>query len=392
MIELAPTTAAKIASGAYTIRKDVEWSVMQALGKAAIDMNLGIVDNFTMQASDRFKGSSGGNLIRTEAGFGYLAEGVNSRKNELLIGVRGTVHALDWVTDLSQALRRGPSGHGVHGGFMRTFDSFEPVIGEYLRKSGSLSAVHVVGHSLGGALATLVADYLQLRGLHVKLYTFGCPRVGMKDFSEYLTDKLKPENIYRVSNQSDPVTMVPIFPFMHTPHDRAQYLIPSWHCINPFNHMMGKYIPNVEGKSWGNLNDAATQKSWSEQTEQWLEIAGSSGSGIQMYSAKTLWMIMKALNWIVGKALGAVGAGAGLVALGAATALDQLSQILHQGILESIKIADWVTNLISAIMKFLGRTVATGTKMTANFIRWVLELLFRSLSTMAYLALHNANK
>ncbi len=389
---LNPTEAANIAAGVYNLRVERLWSNIQRGGQEAVNELLKITDKFTMQQSDRFKGTSGGNLVRTEAGFGFLAEGVNTYKGELLIGVRGTVHALDWVTDLSQALRRGPSGFGVHGGFMRTFDSFEPVIGNYLRQSGNLGTVHVVGHSLGGALATLVADYLQLRGLHVKLYTFGCPRVGMKDFSQSLTDKLKPENIYRVCNQSDPVTMVPIFPFMHTPNDQAQYLIPSWHGINPFNHMMGKYIPSVEGQSWANLNEAATKKSWSEQAEQWLETAGSSGSGIQMYSAKTMWMITKALDWIIGKVLGGVGATAGLAALGAATVLDQLSQILHQGILESVKVAEWVGNLIAGIMKFLGRTAVTGAKMTVHFIRWVLDLLFRSIASMAYMALYNANK
>ncbi|MEN9868033.1 MAG: hypothetical protein RL748_3623 [Pseudomonadota bacterium] len=392
MNELNPSMAAGIASGVYTLRKDADWNTMQALGKKIIDTNLGITDQFSLQPSDRFKGTSGGNLIRTEAGFGYLAEGVNTRKGELLIGIRGTVHALDWVTDLAQALRRGPSGHPVHGGFLRTFESFEPVIGEYLRHAGSLSTVHVVGHSLGGALATLTADYLQLRGMNVKLYSFGSPRVGTNTFSQYLTQKLKAENVFRVSNQSDPVTMVPIFPFFHVPNDQAQYLIPSWHGINPFNHMMGKYIPSVEGKTWANLNEQASKKSWSEQVELWLESAGSNSSGIQMYSAKALWMIMKALNWIVGQALHAVGVVAGLGALGVVTVLDQLTQILHQGVLESIKIAEWVGSLIAGIMKFLGRTVVAGAKMTANFIRWVLELLFKTLSTMAYMALHNANK
>jgi hypothetical protein len=110
-----------------------------------------------------------------------------------------------------------------------------------------------------------------------------------------------------------------------------------------------------------------------------------------MYSAKALWMIMKALDWIVAKTLGVVGMAGGLGVLGMVTVIDQLTQILHQGVLESLSIKESVTSLISSIMKFLGRTVTAGTKLTVSFIRWVLDLLFQALSTMAYMALRLAN-
>lgn len=390
MSELHITDAAEIARGVYALRQDVNWNTLQGLGQDGIDIALKIDGQFSMR-SERFKGTSGGNLLRTEAGFGYVAEGVGTRNGELLIGIRGTVTALDWVTDFAQGLEHGPSGHIVHGGFMRTFNSFEPTIAAYFRNNRSNpSTVHIVGHSLGGALATLTADYLKLRGLNVQLYTFGSPRVGTSEFSVYLTDKLKEENIFRVSNQSDPVTMVPIFPFLHVPHNSAQYLIPSWHGINPFNHFKDAYVSNVKGKDWQHLKNSAATKTWTEQTEMWLQSAGSNGSGIQMYSAKTLWMIMKALDWIIGKALGIVDMRVGLAALGVVTVLDQLTQILYQGVLESIEIAGFVSNLLSGIMKFLGRTLVVA-KLTVSFIRWVLDLLFQALSTMAYMALRQAN-
>jgi triacylglycerol lipase len=227
--------------------------------------------------------------------------------------------------------------------------------------------------------------------MNVQLYTFGSPRVGTRAFSTDLTNRLKEKNVFRVSNQADPVTMVPIFPFLHVPFNTAQYLIPSWHGINPTNHFKDAYVSNVKGKTWQNMKDCATTKSWSEQTQIWLQSAGSSSSGIQMYSAKALWMIMKALDWIVAKTLGVVGMAGGLGVLGMVTVIDQLTQILHQGVLESLSIKESVTSLISSIMKFLGRTVTAGTKLTVSFIRWVLDLLFQALSTMAYMALRLAN-
>ncbi len=390
--ELSPTEAAKIAEGVYTIRKDGDWKIIKSTNQTFIDDTLKISHNFSLPPGNRFKGSSGGNIFRTEAGFGYLAEGVNSRKNELLIGIRGTVHALDWVTDAAQAIGAGPSGLPVHGGFQRTFESFESVIHEYFRQNRSNpSTIHIVGHSLGGALATLAADSLSERGQNVKLYTFGSPRVGTMSFSDNLAGKLDASNMFRVSNQSDPVTMVPIYPFIHVPNNSAQYLIPSWHGINFCNHFKDRYVSNVERKAWASLANSAAGKSWSEQAEAWLDATSSNGGVIQMYSAKVLWMIMRCLDWILGKAAKATGRVVGMTALGLVTIVDRLTMILHEGILESVAIAESAGKLISAIMKFMGRTVVAGTKLTVTFIRWVLDLLFRTLATIAYRALYLAN-
>ena len=47
--------------------------------------------------------------------------------------------------------------------------------------------VTVVGHSLGGALATRAAELVtELELKNVRLYTFGCPRVGNAAFAKAL--------------------------------------------------------------------------------------------------------------------------------------------------------------------------------------------------------------
>src|SRR5262249_17886627 len=77
--------------------------------------------------------------------------------------------------------------------------------------------IHCVGHSLGGAVANLVAYYLKSSYANdVKLYTFGAPRVGTYfGLPKALEKKLGESNIYRVSHQLDPITMIPTFPFLH---------------------------------------------------------------------------------------------------------------------------------------------------------------------------------
>lgn len=390
-VALGAEQAAKIADGVYLVRRERNWDDIKSGGQEEVDKRLKIWKQFSMDSKNRFSGSSGGNLYRGESGFGYIAEGLGTRKHEVLIGIRGTVTAVDWVTDALQGLHPGPSGFAVHSGFLRTFESFEPVLRDYLRRAHkNPTTIHIVGHSLGGALATLAADYLAARSLDVKLYTFGSPRVGTNTFSEQLSSKVKPANMFRVSNQSDPVTMVPIFPFIHVPNNSAQYMIPSWGGVNFCNHFMERYIASCQEKEWANLKPSV-EASMSGQAMAWLESASASGGAVQMYSAKTLWMIMKCLNLILSAAAEATNVSTGLAALGLVTVVDHLTMILHRGILESKKIKNNAVKLISVIMKFLGRTFVAGTNLTVSFIRWVLDLLFRALSTMAYQALRIAN-
>jgi triacylglycerol lipase len=389
-VALGAAQAANIADGVYALRRASKWDDIKSGGQEEIDKNLNIWKQFSMDSKNRFSGTSGGNLYRGESGFGYIAEGLGIRKHEVLISMRGTVTAVDWVTDLVQTLHRGPSGSSVHGGFLRTFESFEPALRNYFHSHRNPTTIHIVGHSLGGALATIAADYLAALQLDVKLYTFGSPRVGTNNFSEQLSKNVKPANMFRVSNQSDPVTMLPTFPFIHVPNNSAQYMIPSWGAVNFCNHFMDRYIQSCQQKDWANLK-VSTDATLSGQAMAWLESASAGNGSVQMYSAKTLWMIMKCLSLIVDAVAETTNVAAGLVALGLVTVVDHLTMILHRGILESQKIKNSATKLISVTMKFLGRSFVAGTNLTVSFIRWVLDLLFRALSTMAYQALRIAN-
>ena len=69
------------------------------------------------------------------------------------------------------------------------------------------------GHSLGAAVATLSGIDLIQRGYNVSLYTFGSPRIGNKDFSDYagalfanLSDSF---NSYRFTHNRDIIPHVP---------------------------------------------------------------------------------------------------------------------------------------------------------------------------------------
>ena len=101
----------------------------------------------------------------------------------------------------------------VHEGFQDAFHAsalhIGRIIGEYLKPNHQL---WLTGHSLGGALAVLLAATLLESKLPVHgLYTFGAPRVGDKRFARTLNAALKGKAAnWRVANEGDIVPHVPL--------------------------------------------------------------------------------------------------------------------------------------------------------------------------------------
>ncbi|KAK6117375.1 hypothetical protein DH2020_048893 [Rehmannia glutinosa] len=112
----------------------------------------------------------------------------------------------------------------VHSGFLSAYDSvrtrlislIKQAIGHSRDESLDLLAkwhIYVTGHSLGGALATLLALELSSSQLakhgaiSVTMYNFGSPRVGNRRFAEIYNEKVK--DSWRVVNHRDIIPTVP---------------------------------------------------------------------------------------------------------------------------------------------------------------------------------------
>ncbi|KAG9137502.1 hypothetical protein Leryth_016797 [Lithospermum erythrorhizon] len=113
----------------------------------------------------------------------------------------------------------------VHSGFLSAYDSvrtrlillIKQAVG-YMDRDDDMDPlckwhVYVTGHSLGGALATLLALELtsgQLAksgAISVTMYNFGSPRVGNRKFAEVYNKKIK--DSWRVVNHRDIIPTVP---------------------------------------------------------------------------------------------------------------------------------------------------------------------------------------
>ena len=129
----------------------------------------------------------------------------------VVVAFRGTeiLSAKDRATDANLKLVGDPvSGGRVHAGFKAAVDSVFPVLEDAILQAAP-AEVSVTGHSLGGALATLVAHRLHKTGREIReVITFGSPRCGDSLFAAEYNRDLRVRTL-RHQNCCDIVTRVP---------------------------------------------------------------------------------------------------------------------------------------------------------------------------------------
>jgi len=122
-----------------------------------------------------------------------------------LLALRGTQpdNISDIAHDLKAYMVPWPESAGrVHAGFAGAIRSILPQIRQWLARTGlQASRMIITGHSLGAAMATLLASVLTPEWL----VTMGSPRVGDEDFVR----TVKPANSVRLVDCCDVVTEVP---------------------------------------------------------------------------------------------------------------------------------------------------------------------------------------
>ncbi len=150
-----------------------------------------------------------------------------TEKNLILISFRGTAGVNDVLTDINSTAVSYEHGK-VHKGFYdsseaaRSMENVIPVLDPIHQRSSSLNSVIrnaknentiflVVGHSLGGAIATLYSTSLLNRGVpksKILVYTYGAPSVGDMTYVNTYDGNLY---LHRVRNQYDPVPFAAYF-------------------------------------------------------------------------------------------------------------------------------------------------------------------------------------
>lgn len=175
---------------------------------------------------------------------------------ELVITVRGTDSYTDIVHDINiwqtkcvdgpHSLASMNNQAACHSGFLSCFSNIYDDVLEWLNaeeQRTQFKQLTLTGHSLGGAVATLLAYHLAQSRLHTKqnmrVVTFGSPRVGNHAF-RWQYNQIVPQH-FRYSTVNDMISCVPMIGYHHVGH--SIYLQDS---TSPVSKYIGVPIPNLD--------------------------------------------------------------------------------------------------------------------------------------------------
>ncbi|MGR3890442.1 lipase family protein [Pseudomonas sp. 1152_12] len=133
----------------------------------------------------------------------------------ILISVRGTASGIDALRDANAHQVPFAEGAGkAHEGFYQAYRAMRDFVLQYLGQFHDGQRIVICGHSLGGAIALLLAEGLRRipsADYNILVYTYGAPRAADSEFSEGASSLVH----HRIVNHNDPVPSVPA-PWMNT--------------------------------------------------------------------------------------------------------------------------------------------------------------------------------
>ncbi len=338
--------------------------------------------------SQHLKAKVGFRIINANDGFGVCTRGGLGYENDLFIMFRGTTgknYGADVISDARIGVETSTTGLPVHIGFNHAFCSMMPAIDEFLKNhADALGTVHCIGHSLGGAVAAIAAEWLSARRQNVKLYTFGAPKPGLEFFADKLTTNVGADNIYRVYHSTDVVPMVPVYPFTHSPTTHCGYQLPSSSFISPSAHKMVNYTESVKSSSWATLKQMGEQTANANSIEHWLK----SDKPLNPADPKTWEWINAGLTWVLRKVIGGAAVYMQSPIVSSISLADKIAWILKKGIDLSVDASGWVLSIMRKIMQALGQKVAKlAAELTQQVMRVILKRLIERMSAEAVRAI-----
>lgn len=367
------------------IQRNVVGAGPQSLANTEIN-NGKLVNSFT--------GSSGSNLIgRTSSGFGYLLKFERDGKRHLVIATRGTRPEMgypDLLTDANAGLCRHMPGVGpVHAGFYDVYKSLIPTITAAKAELDSADIIHCVGHSLGGAVANLVAIHLvkSYRG-KIRLYTFGAPRVGLQiqQYHKRVAAMIKEENIFRVSHNFDLIPMIPVAPYIHVlpdVKDPNNFFIGSpFSKIGLDNHDTGEYIKSVKELDWKDLRSKKLENGYLDK--QYFNSWQTSDSWFKRHLGHAMNVSMAIMQRILQGLIDTVG----LAYTGIATILDLFVIAIREGLSVAKAGQGYVRRFIGDCIKIFNM----GLEVTTKVLKKLLAKLISELTIIAKQAMKRAAK
>lgn len=363
MNNLDPKQSVSLAEDIYALTRFIKL-------EDAIDfLKIKYANAFAVSSGNILKGKTGGpGFIKSRTAFGVVLLGHGKFKGQAFFVFRGTQYLADWLTNVNVSVSASSLGQPVHDGFNESFKSMKSQLTQFKDGFGAdIHTVHCIGHSLGGALATICAEWLKkTTRKDVFLYTYGSPRVGLYGFSQVCTSTLGEHAIFRVYHKTDLVPYIPIWPFLHVPFNNNGYYLYSPGVI-PFKkyHDISEYRNTVGSQSWGVLKGHQTSPKNEAGIMRWLKESTPAGMTIT-----TIEWLNDALIFVLKKCSDAAASLISRSFSATFTLMDKIAYILKKGIDLSETVSGWVVSLIEKMMSLIGmKKVVDKAKLTHEFIR-----------------------
>jgi hypothetical protein len=371
---LTPSFASSLAARIYIIRDARQLNALRGLPEFSDTKNNGRI----LSAEVGFR------LVNKRDQFGVCIRGSGIYSDDLFLIFRGTEGGFDWVTDFRFGVNVSATGSMVHAGFNQTFNSMLNDLASFISQQKGIKTIHCIGHSLGGAVANLAAAWAsKTYSKKIKLYTFGAPRVGFGSvgFTTSLTTNIGADNIYRVYHDSDPVPMLPLFPYFHAPTKGHAYNIPYGGTVVFAAHEISSYTGSIGGREeWTSLFRPEPKMSASS-VKQWLK-----SDRPESINNRSTW---EKLNGAIGFVAHAILAKVAFGFAAGLTVADYLAMILRKGIELVTDTAEWVYLLVRKMMKILGmKVVETMEELTMQLLRLVLNRIAKRIYAEAKKAIN----
>ena len=133
----------------------------------------------------------------------YAVTGVRNEKTVLIIVFPGSNDPSDWLQNVN-FYSGGAETDGIHQGFAGAFADNREQLKE-VAKNSSVDQIWITGHSMGGALAVICAEYFsndeELNSKLKGVFTFAQPMVARSDYAQLLSEKLGDRHVHFINDQ-----------------------------------------------------------------------------------------------------------------------------------------------------------------------------------------------
>lgn len=383
-MEINPVTAVLMATRIYDLNDGITPE------RIVTAINIEIGGGLDVQTST-LKGSYGIGVAKIKSHGGLFIIGKDRYKGHAFLVFRGTQLLVDWGSNIDIATKSIGSGH-VHSGFYKAMCSMQDQIRQFISEAQRAGVVrfHCIGHSLGGAIATLCADWLRSAfNLNPYVYTFGAPRPSLANFAKKFTRNFKQERVFRVYHTGDIVPCIAPWPFVHAPDSKMSgRIIEGGFIPNVKSHDIDLYAGSMKDKPWSAIITPSERSFSEKELENWMLLknektaVGFTLSFIERVSASIRHLMLNVLKGVLG--------GVTMGISSAFTWYDFLAYIFKKNLEITGRAADMIFGLMNKLLRAMGLAViAESRELTRDKLRHVFMTFNARINHVAYQAINH---